>query len=177
MKKIILLLFIPGILSAQKRLESNQKDSFIQYEMSHPMHDWTAESKSSKAVILLDENSEKITAVAVSVPVKSFDSKNANRDSHAFEVLEILKFPNISFTANNIEDHGNKIIAKGNLNFHGIAKPLEITAQKSISGKTIKVEGEFAINIKDYEVSPPSLMGIKTKEHIKINFLMVFNSR
>ena len=112
--------------------------------------------------------------MAVVVPVKSFDSGNSNRDSHAIEVLEALKFPNVSFSASSIQESDSQVTAKGNLTFHGVSKPVELKATKSVIKNAIKLEGGFTINMKDFAVEPPGLMGIKTDDKITIKYSMVF---
>ena len=155
-------------------MESDKKSSFINYAMKHPMHDWEAKSTSAKSVIVFNVNTQKIEAVAVVVPIGSFDSGNSNRDSHAIEVLEALKYPNVSFSASSIQDSENQVIAKGTINFHGVSKPVELKASKTLSKDKLKLEGGFYINMKDFGVEPPGLMGIKTDEKITIKYSMVF---
>ena len=116
-----------------------------------------------------------LEAVAVIITVRSCDSGNSNRDSHALEALEALKFPNVTFSANQIQETNNQLSIKGNLTFHGVTKPIEIMAKKTIADKNLKVEGKFEINMKDYGVEPPGLMGIRANENINLNFNMVFN--
>jgi polyisoprenoid-binding protein YceI len=180
MKKTFLFLCLAclsWVVKAQekKKIEADKKSSYIQYAMKHPMHDWDAKSTSNKSIIVYNEKTSAIEAVAVIVPVKSFDSGNSNRDSHALEALEALKFPNVSFSASNIQESNNELSIKGNLTFHGVTKPIEIKAKKTVSKGNIKIEGKFDINMKDYGVEPPGLMGVRADEKISLNFNMVFN--
>lgn len=180
MKNILTALLLLGVLinaSAQskRKIEANKKTSEIGYSMKHPLHEWSASAKDGKCIIVFNDDTQKVEVVAVVVAVRSFDSENSNRDSHALEVLEALKFPNITFSANNITDNGSSLQIKGNLVFHGVTKPVEVTAKKSISGKKLLVEGAFDINMTDYNVVPPGLMGLKTEELIKLNFKFNFD--
>jgi polyisoprenoid-binding protein YceI len=180
MKKILLILALSTYslwLAAQekKKIEADKKVSYIEYAMKHPMHDWEAKSVANKCIIVYNDKTSAIEAAAVIAPVKSFDSGNSNRDSHALEVLEALKFPNISFSANNIVENNGQLIIKGNLSFHGVTKPIEFKAKKTLLGKNLKIEGKFDINMKDYGVDPPGLMGVRTDEKIALNFNMAFN--
>jgi polyisoprenoid-binding protein YceI len=180
MKKTVIylgLILISLVTKAQekKKIEADKKTSYVQYAMKHPMHDWDAKSTANKCIIVYNDKTSAIEAVAVIVPVKSFDSGNSNRDSHALEALEALKFPNVSFSANNIQEANNLLTIKGNLNFHGVTKPIEVKAKKAASGDNLKIEGKFEINMKDYGVEPPGLMGVKADEKISLSFHMVFN--
>lgn len=167
---ILIILCINTAWAQKKKLEADKKTSFVKYGMKHPMHDWDAKSTDSKAVIVYNADTKKVEAVAVVTPIKSFDSGNSNRDSHTIEVLEALKFPNVSFSASSVVDNGDQIIAKGNLNFHGVVKPIEIKATKTSINNIIKIDGGFSINMKDYGVDPPGLMGIKAQETIVLSF-------
>lgn len=159
----------------KKKIEADKKSSFILYDMKHPMHDWDAKSTQARSVIVYNTATNKIEAVAVSVPVKSFDSGNSNRDSHAIEVLEALKFPNVSFSSSKItESSDGSITATGNLTFHGVSKPIELKAQKTEIKNGIKLEGKFVINMTTFGVEPPGLMGIKTNENINLSYIMVY---
>jgi polyisoprenoid-binding protein YceI len=159
----------------KKKLEADKKSSTLIYTMKHPMHDWDAESKETKCVIVFNSGTQKIEAVAVIAPVKSFDSGNSNRDSHTIEVLEALKYPNVTFSGANIQDDGNSLIIKGNLTFHGVTKPLELKAHKSVSKSKLKIEGDFEINMQEFGIDPPGLMGIKADKEIKLKYVMVFS--
>lgn len=170
--------FIFGLLLSfgfsKKKLTADSAASYIRYQMEHPLHDWDARSTASRCIIVYDEAVSQIEAVAVSVPVKSFDSGNSNRDSHALEVLEALKYKNITFTSTGISENTGGLTIKGNLTFHGVTQPVVISATKKTEGNRLQVEGRFEINMKDYGVSPPSLMGMKVREKISIDFLMAF---
>lgn len=180
MKKKLLIValstFSFGALGQEKKkIEADKKVSFVQYAMKHPMHDWDAKSTANKCIIVFNDKTSAIEAVAVIVPVKSFDSGNSNRDSHALEALEALKFPNVSFSGSNITETNGQLIVKGNLSFHGVTKPIELKAKKTTSSNNLKIEGKFDINMKDYGVEPPGLMGVRTDEKISLNFSMTFN--
>lgn len=171
---VLILGFLVSFSFSKKKLTADGTASYIRYKMEHPLHDWDAKSTASKCIIVYDDEASEIEAVAVSVPVRSFDSGNSNRDSHALEVLEALKYKNVTFTSTGISENTDNLTIKGNLTFHGVSRPVVIFATKKTEGNTMQVEGRFDINMKDYGVSPPSLMGMKTKEKISIDFLMVF---
>jgi polyisoprenoid-binding protein YceI len=178
MKILLGLLFVGYFLGVnaqdKKKVEVDKKLSSITYAMKHPLHSWTAISKDLKCVLVYDINNQKIESVAVAIPVKSFDSGNSNRDSHAVEVLEALKYPNVTFSGKVISETENQIIAKGNLNFHGVSKPIEIKASKSNSSGTLSVVGSFEVNMLDYNITPPGLMGLKTNDVIQLIFDLKF---
>lgn len=175
--KLFALLLTLGLVSmkADKKIVADKKLSSLSYAASHPMHDWTAKSTDVGAVVVLDEATQQLKQVAVSIPVASFDSENGNRDSHMIEMLEGLKFPKVTFSSSDIKTEGDVVTARGNLTFHGVTKPYEIKAKKTMSGGKMTLEGNFTVKITDHKIEQPSLMGIKMKDELTMNLKVVFS--
>ena len=170
MKKYLFLCFmiLPMVVMAQKkRLSAEAKSSEIRYSMVHPMHSWEAISKSFQCVLVWDETKQQIEAVAVAVPVKSFDSQNSNRDSHALEVLEALKYPNVTFSSNQVTGQDQNWKVKGKLTFHGVTREIEFPITVKQQATSVEVAGGFTVMMQDYQIESPTLLGIKTKEDIR----------
>lgn len=174
MKKIswflLFLLVSSGVKAQKKRLMADPKASEIRYAMVHPMHSWEAVSKSFQCALIWDEAQQQVQAVAVVVPVKSFDSQNANRDSHALEVLEALKYPNVTFSSTRISGEGATRQVEGKLTFHGVTRAIEFPITFKPSGTAVEVTGAFTVLMKDYQIENPTLLGIKTREDIQLQF-------
>ncbi|MGA0556325.1 YceI family protein [Larkinella sp. VNQ87] len=178
------VLFSAGLLSfhqpnptapAKRKLMADRTKSTITYAMSHPMHSFEGVSRDVACVIVLDD-ANKIESVAAATKVSSFDSDNTNRDSHALEKLEALKYPKVTFTSNEIDQEGNKLTVKGNLTFHGVTKPVVIQATRQDDGGQLTIKGDFQIRLSDYKVEKPSLMMVPVDEEVKLRMLMVFKS-
>jgi len=165
--------FVDGNVEKEK-IPADKKKSEVSYTMTHPLHEWTGISKEVNGVILYETSTDKIESVAVSILLSTFDSKNSNRDSHALEVLEAIKYPTVKLTSNNIDQNGKELTLRGNLIFHNVTRPVTITAVRSDDKKAITVEGTFLVNITDYQIEAPSLMGVKTKEEITLSFRIIF---
>lgn len=180
MNKLIFFLSLATLFSftfskgETRKIYADNSASSIMYFMSHPLHDWDASAKTFKTVITFDDATKEIKSVATMVKVQSFDSGNSNRDSHAIEVLEALKYPNITFTSSNIEQNGEELTINGKLNFHNVTKPVSFKAIRKNASSSLVITGRMEINMKDYEVKPPSLMGMDTKEDIRLDFTMTF---
>lgn len=157
-----------------RKIYADDSESSITYFMSHPLHDWDASAKTFKTVITYDDASKQIKSVASVVKVQSFDSGNSNRDSHAIEVLDALKHPNITFVSNEIEQSGENLTVNGKLNFHGVAKPITLNATRKDTKSGITITGKINVNMTEFGVEPPGLMGMTTKENIRIDFTMTF---
>jgi len=181
MKNIFLIIAIviaSNFVKAQNptpiKLYCDKSNSLITYSMNHPLHSWTGISKDINSVIITDEKRETISQVAVSVKISSFDSKNANRDSHAIEVTEALKYPNITFNSKTIKQEGNKLIVEGTLSFHGLNKDISFKAEKSVTKNKVEVKGGFEIKMTEFNVERPTLMGFATDDEIKITFDVIY---
>jgi polyisoprenoid-binding protein YceI len=146
--------------------------------MSHPLHSWTGQSKDVNAAIIFNNNKNKIIKTAVSVKISSFDSKNANRDSHTMEVTDALKYPNVTFVSKSIvEKNNDNYQVSGLLTFHGITKQISFNTQIYNTKKEIEVRGNFSIKMTAYGIKPPSLLGMPTKDNIKISFNVFFTNK
>lgn len=154
----------------QVKLFSDKSKSTITYSMNHPMHSWTGLCKDVTSVLLCNKDKNRIDQVAVAVSIASFDSQNANRDSHAMEVTEALKFPVISFSSTSIKQEGENLTVTGNLKFHDVTKSITFTAVSKVKKDKIEVTGNFEIDMTEYKVEPPSLMGVATDKEIKLSF-------
>ncbi|MCX6271314.1 MAG: YceI family protein [Bacteroidetes bacterium] len=178
---LLIILGITNLLHSQNstvpsvKILADVKKSFVTYSMTHPMHDWDGTSKEVKAIILYNKSNQTIENVAVSIKISSFDSQNANRDSHMIEVLEAIRYPNVTFTSTSLKPEGNKITILGNLTFHGISKPVSFDVQKEMNGKTMILTGNFSVLMTEYKVEKPSLMGVSTSDVIKLVFHAEFN--
>ncbi|MGL4629806.1 MAG: YceI family protein [Leadbetterella sp.] len=178
MKKILTLILcitsLVGSIQAQKKITADKKSSTVTYSMKHPLHDWDGINKAVNAVLIYDEATKTIKQVAVVLKVNDFDSENSNRDSHTVEVLESLKFPNVSFSSTSVIISGNAITAKGNLNFHGVTKATTLTGTIAQTDKKISFTGGFSVLMTDHGITKPTLMGVAADNEIKIKVVANF---
>lgn len=158
----------------QTKTFADKTKSSITYAMEHPLHSWEGVSREINSVILTDASKNVITQAAVSVKISSFDSQNANRDSHCIEVTEAIKYPNISFASTSIKQNVNALEISGKLTFHGVTKEITLTAEKKTENNQLQITGSFSINMTDYNIDPPSLMAMETDEVIKLKFTLVY---
>ena len=156
------------------KLYSDKTQSSITYAMRHPLHSFSGTSKDITSVILTDANRDTIDQVAVNVRISSFDSKNANRDSHVIEATEALKFPNVSFSSSSIRQENNKLTVTGILIFHGVSQTVTCEAEKKTINNKMQIEGNFTVLMTQFKIKPPSLLGIATNDEIKISFKVIY---
>lgn len=149
--------------------------STITYSAKHPLHNWDGVSRDVNGALIYNDETKQPETVAISVKVASFDSDNNNRDSHAMEVLEGLKYPTVTFVSSDVKAGGNgMLVAKGTLTFHGVAKPVTLQATRKDADGKMTVTGEFPVNMSDHTIERPSLMGMKTEDAMVLKFNVVF---
>lgn len=179
MKKYILIsiiiMFAGASFSQNKQKINNLRNrSTISYSASHPMHDWKGISNQVNARILIDKSTNIISAAAVSVPVHTFNSGNSNRDSHMVEVTEAIKYPSITYQSSSIVQTGNTLKLTGKMTFHGVTKIINSEAVLKVENKNYIVTGQFTVLMSEFNIDPPSLLGISSSDKLIIDFLITF---
>lgn len=91
-------------------------------------------------------------------------------------VLETEKFPEISFQSTDVKgglkNGAIEVVIAGNLNLHGVTKRIEIPATVTLSGNTLRAQGEFDIDRDDFGVKATSAFHglVRVKNNIKFVF-------
>lgn len=177
MKKLMILaaLLLPFTAFAQKSVSVVKNDSWIQYELVHPMHKSVGTSKQVTGAAKYDETNKKFQAVAVAAAVNTFDSSNGSRDSHMLEVVDAIKYPRIAFTSDSVEPKGrDEVTVKGKLTFHGVSKPISFTAKTWTQDGKVFVQGQTSVSLTALGVERPSFMMVPTEDALKITFRAAF---
>jgi polyisoprenoid-binding protein YceI len=171
------LLFVsPFLYSLEPIQQPLPEKSTIIYHMRHKLHEWDGISDKLKIQANWENAStvNKITKIAISTKVSSFNSGLSNRDSHMIEVLEALSYPNIIFNSTSIVYNQNDLLVNGQLQFHGVTKQISFNAKQIDKEGNIFFEGTFPILLEDFKVKRPSLLFVKADNEIQIKFKLYF---
>ena len=113
--------------------------------------------------------------LTVVVNLKELNTGIELRDKHMRDkYLEVEKFPEatlavpldaITFAADGKSSEGS---AKGTFSVHGKSKEVSFKYKMTNTGGTCAIEGEAAVNFKDFDVNVPSYMGITVKPDITV---------
>jgi polyisoprenoid-binding protein YceI len=156
-----------------KQIRADKSLSSITYGMKHALHAWTGTSK--EVACAAETNAEgRITRVAATVKVKSFDSQNSNRDAHMLEVTDALTHPNITFSSTTVTPESNGYLVKGNLIFHGVTKPFEARVTEAQKNGRRMISGRFIFLLEDFGIERPTLMLVKTDNEVEVSFEFYF---
>lgn len=178
MRKIVFFLgtFIFATSVHAQKLALDTQSSFVTYKAKHMAHAWEGTHQNLQGLAVIDSTG--LQQIAVKGAVRYFDSKNANRDSHALEVLEALQFPEVRFSSGDIQMiAGDRVLCNGILVFHGIsmAKAVEAVYEKTENG--FRLRGTFNFQATDFGVDLPSFLLVKINDRIEIDYDLNFRSR
>jgi polyisoprenoid-binding protein YceI len=94
-------------------------------------------------------------------------------------VLETAKYPEITFKSTEVTGDltGGQFEAKigGDLTLHGITRHIVIPARVTLSGDTLRAQGEFTVNRSDYKVKATSAFHglVRVRDKLKFTFDIV----
>ena len=176
MLTLFLLFVSPFLYHLEPIQQPLPEKSTITYHMRHKLHEWDGVSDKLKIQANWESANpvNKITKIAISTKVSSFNSGLSNRDSHMIEVLEALTYPNIVFNSTSIVYNQNDLMVNGQLQFHGVTKQISFNAKQSDKEGNIFFEGAFPILLEDFKVKRPSLLFVKADNEIQIKFKLYF---
>jgi len=123
---------------------------------------------------------ETITSV-VTLKALSLDSHLGMRDNMMRkDVLEVDSYPEITFTLRkitNLEQHPLKksvtFTVTGNMHLHGLDKNIDAKVEATLlNEKEVLAEGEFDMDMTDWQIKPPTLLFQKVSPKLKIKFII-----
>ncbi len=171
----------PAPAAAGVTLSISQKDSSITYRLIHKLHKFDGVSKQveGKGRILPDGKAQ----VMVRAKVESFDSGNANRDSHMKETVEAARFPQVELKASGEAALPASFPAtvdktfNAELSFHGVKKNLSIPVKLTYQSATsIKAEAHLTLSLDEFKIERPSLMFVKIDDAMQVDIALTFSS-
>jgi polyisoprenoid-binding protein YceI len=145
--------------------------SVVKFHLEHKLHkvDGRSSSIEGKAVVGPDG---KVMAM-VRIPVASFDTGDANRDSHMRETLDVSKFPHVVLkgvtSLTTPVAHGKPLETRlqGELDFHGVKTPVDLPVEVSFApdGSAV-VRAKFPVSLEAHRIERPSLLFVKVDDQL-----------
>lgn len=172
---LLCVLVAVGAASGQtKAVEALKDESTITYRINHTLHHIEATSKDGWFRVELDPAKKEIESVTAQVDVMTFDSGNSNRDSHAMEVVESIKYPDVTFASTSVTQTGDSISVTGKLTFHGVTKDIVMTGAAKWTENKLDVQGSFELSITAFKIERPALLMIPVDDALKFSLHAVF---
>lgn len=186
---LIFLFVTSGNVLAQSDSYEILGNSTMQIEGTSTLHDWTSDVEEFSSYIKFDATalegdsiSNPVESLSLTIPVESIESGKGGMNRRTYNALKSEDFPNIMFQLSNAEITtadsaltSMELNISGNLAIAGTSNniTLPVTGAKQDDG-SFKFTGEYEINMKDYNVDPPSAMlgTIKAGEVVTIVFEM-----
>lgn len=155
--------------AAARTYEAIKGESTLTYVLKHPAHTVKGVTRDFLCVVELSGDTVS-SRIRVSAQVKTFESGNSNRDSHAMEAIHARKFPRVSFESDSVRQDGDGYRVSGKLTFHGVARPVAFGVKPETVGDRVRITGAFTVKLSDFGVKRPSLMFVKTSDDLAIRF-------
>jgi polyisoprenoid-binding protein YceI len=153
-------------------------------------HDHLIAAKQVSGDAKFDPQKPDQSFVRLKIPTKSItlvdpgesekDRKEVQSTMEGEKVLDVAKFPAITFTSTGISaakktSDGWELTLSGKLNLHGVEKPVSFPLHVRADAKELHGEGELSILQTDYGITPVKVGGgtVKVKDKLKITFNIV----
>tara|TARA_B110001454_G_C12694540_1_gene423762 strand:- start:35 stop:583 length:549 start_codon:yes stop_codon:yes gene_type:complete len=178
LKKIFIsyfLIFSNLIFSQSEKWKINKDTSHVSYSGNHILHSWEGLNKNIFGLFVVNSDLN-ISDIAIILKVEDFDSGNPNRDSHALEILESLKYPQIRFYSNDLSIIKDEIEITGKLTFFEKNIQKLINSKIEIFDNKIVLTGNFDLILSEFGVKLPTFLGVKIDDLIKISFKIEVNN-
>lgn len=186
---LIFLFSVSGSLEAQKTSMDSKilEKSTITIDGTSNVHDWTSEVKQINSNIIFNAEAMKadnpfspVQSLTLTIPVDKIDSGKGGMNRRMHGALKKDDHPNIRFELvssevknGNASDNKFELSVTGDLTIAGVTNKVTIpvTAVQD-AGNTYKFSGSYEINMKDYNMDPPTAMlgAVRSGEMVTVNF-------
>jgi|SRR5579872_165015 len=169
---LALLLLAPKLAHADSQWVLEQ--STLTYHVSHPLHQIDGVSNAARGKGVCHDGQ---CDFLIAVPVKSFDSKDSNRDLHMLQVTHGAQFPLVSVRTRLPETASASatIHADLEIEFAGqTAQYKQVAFQVVKQGNQIRISGIIPATLSDFKIDPPSLLAIPVKNEMPVKVEMTW---
>jgi len=180
-RPLLVLLFTLATPAFSADLKGNWKlqKAEMTYTVTHPLH--VVHGTSSSARGEGRGNQDGTGNFLVAVPVRSFDSGDANRDLHMQEVTKAGLYPLIILRAKLAKIPDSKepkeLIADLDIEFagekvHYPGIPLKVLDWKEGS---VSLNGSVSLSLKAFKITPPSLLAMPVHDLVPVKWEIEWN--
>ncbi len=147
------------------------KDGYISFFSHSLVEDIKADNNQVLSVI-----DSKTGEVAVQLLMRSFLFKKALMQQHFNEsYVESHKYPKATFKGfilnfNALDETQSTTEIKGTLTMHGKSKEISFSAIVQVTQDTIKLSGDFTVEVADFDIKIPAIVRNNIAKVIKVTF-------
>ena len=176
--RIAFLLLLPTLgfaadLKGNWVLDKSEMD----YKVTHPLHHVVGKSSEARGK---GSCSPAGCRFIVAVPVKSFDSGDANRDLHMLQITKGADNPlivvNVEFPTPGSKAFPKEILADLEIKFAGkqVKYPKVKLAVVTLEASQARITAVIPLSLKDFAISPPSLLGVPIEDSVPVQLDMTW---
>jgi hypothetical protein len=178
LKVCLFLMFLPALAAASDIKGSWLLDqSVLEYKVTHPLHHVIGKSTEARGKGIC---SAAKCQFIIAVPVKSFDSGDNNRDLHMLQITKGADYPlivvNVEFPTPVGKEIPKEILANLGIQFAG--KKMKYSKVNLVilplAPGQVQVKTVIPIGLKDFEIDPPSLLGVPIDNLVPIQLDMTW---
>jgi hypothetical protein len=148
--------------------------SALSYHVSHPLHESVGMSREARGKGVCRAGQ---CDFLIAVPVKSFDSKDSNRDLHMLQVTRGGQFPMVTVRVLLLESDlaSATIHCDLEIQFAGqTAHYKQVPFQREAHGNDIRITGTIPATLADFKIDPPSLLAVPVKNDVPVKVEMTW---
>ena len=117
----------------------------------------------------------------VDVSVAGLTTDNKARDNNMYKMFDLLRYADIRFTFDNTDitnvfnHQDGDIIFSGVMKIHNISHPVTFLSKGHMDQNALVCQGRMLIHLKDYDLKPPSVLGIiRVRDIVIVQYTIVF---
>ena len=171
---VVALLAVPSVAGQTYSLDES---STIEVAGASNKSDWTVGAPVFTGSVTLEEGAP--TAAELTVSAGEMKSgRSLIMDRLMYGALKVDEHPDITFvmTEATLTEENNWLVS-GDLTLSGSTNPIEIQLLQSMSDGGIVFDGAHELNMRDYEIKPPTAMfgALITKPDVTLTFHLVLS--
>ena len=167
-------------MSAMMTLKTLPEESRIWIEARSSLHPVRGEASglAGEAEVEVRDGRFDLTTpprARLELPVERLNSGSEFQDSEMQRRIEARKYPMIAAELRGVTPllEMDRYRLLTDLTFHGVTRRLEVDVTGRLNKNRVSVEGEFSLDVRAFDVVPPSILGIKVHPDIKVRVFMV----
>jgi YceI-like domain len=173
-KTWVVVLFLALPLLAIAESQWSLKSSTLTYYVSHPFHHVEGVSHDAKGK---GQCAAGECEFLIAAPVKSFNSGDSNRDLHMLQATRAGQYPMVIVRTQfpESEIHSGSIRADLEVQFAGqTVHYTQVPFELAVQGNDVHLSGTVPVTLKDFNITPPSLLTIPIKNDIPVKVEMTW---